>query len=263
MLRDVAAGRPASAGRARGRRGWREHGDRRGADGAADRGGGGDGPLPPRPRGDARRRARDRAGAAGGGAAETLVAPVEVRRANGRPGRDLPARAPGRHRPRRTAPPGARSPAPSSRSATTPSCPRWDSTRRCPRSGAWRRGPGPGSPSRRAPSARLSKACSRAAMRSSGRRRSSPRWPTAGPRRRRSTATWAGVGISRSSLRRPRSWRTCPRCRWMSEDRFRPPMPVSDLATRFGSFAEVELGYTQQAAIEEASRCLRCDLREV
>ncbi|MCU0506063.1 MAG: FAD-dependent oxidoreductase [Chloroflexi bacterium] len=48
-----------------------------------------------------------------------------------------------------------------------------------------------------------------------------------------------------------------------TEDRFRPPMPVSDLATRFGSFAEVELGYSRRDAIEEASRCLRCDLREV
>jgi NADH-quinone oxidoreductase subunit F len=48
-----------------------------------------------------------------------------------------------------------------------------------------------------------------------------------------------------------------------TEDRYRPPMPVSDLATRFRSFSEVELGYTARAAVEEASRCLRCDLREV
>jgi len=48
-----------------------------------------------------------------------------------------------------------------------------------------------------------------------------------------------------------------------TEDRFRPPMPISDLRTRFRSFSEVELGYSRQDAIEEASRCLRCDLREV
>jgi NADH-quinone oxidoreductase subunit F len=48
-----------------------------------------------------------------------------------------------------------------------------------------------------------------------------------------------------------------------TDDRFRPPMPISDLATRFQSFSEVELGYSRQDAIEEASRCLRCDLREV
>jgi NADH-quinone oxidoreductase subunit F len=40
-------------------------------------------------------------------------------------------------------------------------------------------------------------------------------------------------------------------------------MPISDLATRFQSFSEVELGYSRQDAVEEASRCLRCDLREV
>ncbi|WP_227765789.1 NADH-quinone oxidoreductase subunit NuoF [Zhaonella formicivorans] len=31
---------------------------------------------------------------------------------------------------------------------------------------------------------------------------------------------------------------------------------------RLGNFAEVELGYTREAAIAEASRCLRCDVRE-
>ncbi len=48
-----------------------------------------------------------------------------------------------------------------------------------------------------------------------------------------------------------------------TDDRFRPPMPTRDLATRFGSFSEVELGYSRQEAVEEATRCLRCDLREV
>ncbi|HHX51473.1 MAG TPA: 4Fe-4S ferredoxin, partial [Clostridia bacterium] len=31
---------------------------------------------------------------------------------------------------------------------------------------------------------------------------------------------------------------------------------------RFASFAEVELGYTEDQAVEEACRCLRCDVRE-
>jgi NADPH-dependent glutamate synthase beta subunit-like oxidoreductase len=45
-------------------------------------------------------------------------------------------------------------------------------------------------------------------------------------------------------------------------ERFRPEMPASDVMVRIRSFSEVELGYSRQDAIEEASRCLRCDLRE-
>jgi NADH-quinone oxidoreductase subunit F len=45
-------------------------------------------------------------------------------------------------------------------------------------------------------------------------------------------------------------------------ERFRPAMPNLDALARIRSFTEVELGYSRQDAIEEASRCLRCDLRE-
>jgi len=31
---------------------------------------------------------------------------------------------------------------------------------------------------------------------------------------------------------------------------------------RLGNFSQVELGYDDRAAIEEAKRCLRCDLEE-
>ncbi|HHW07343.1 MAG TPA: hypothetical protein GXX34_07405, partial [Clostridia bacterium] len=31
---------------------------------------------------------------------------------------------------------------------------------------------------------------------------------------------------------------------------------------RLGGFAEVELGYTEEQAVQEACRCLRCDYRE-
>lgn len=44
--------------------------------------------------------------------------------------------------------------------------------------------------------------------------------------------------------------------------RGRLPIPVRELDTRLRSFDEVELGYTPEEAVEEASRCLRCDLRE-
>ncbi|MFH0751371.1 MAG: NADH-ubiquinone oxidoreductase-F iron-sulfur binding region domain-containing protein, partial [Chloroflexota bacterium] len=46
-----------------------------------------------------------------------------------------------------------------------------------------------------------------------------------------------------------------------SGERFRPEMPSSDMLARVRSFSEVELGYSRQDAIEEASRCLRCDLQ--
>ncbi|MDH5509395.1 MAG: FAD-dependent oxidoreductase [Nitrospinota bacterium] len=38
----------------------------------------------------------------------------------------------------------------------------------------------------------------------------------------------------------------------------RQPMPICDPDLKHNSFSEVELGYTQQQAMEEASRCMRC-----
>ncbi|MDI6814639.1 MAG: FAD-dependent oxidoreductase [Dehalococcoidales bacterium] len=40
----------------------------------------------------------------------------------------------------------------------------------------------------------------------------------------------------------------------------RPQMPVLAMAQRLSGFTEVELGLTKEMAIEEAKRCLRCDL---
>jgi putative selenate reductase YgfK subunit len=40
----------------------------------------------------------------------------------------------------------------------------------------------------------------------------------------------------------------------------RPVMPMVDLVTREGSFQEVELGMSVNSAIQEARRCLRCDI---
>jgi len=45
------------------------------------------------------------------------------------------------------------------------------------------------------------------------------------------------------------------------QEKFRPVMKHMDAVNRMKSFAEVELGFDEKAAIEEAKRCLRCDLR--
>ena len=44
------------------------------------------------------------------------------------------------------------------------------------------------------------------------------------------------------------------------EKRRRLPIPCISVAERLGGFAEVELGFSDEQAIEEAKRCLRCDL---
>ncbi len=44
-------------------------------------------------------------------------------------------------------------------------------------------------------------------------------------------------------------------------DRFRVPMPCLPAKQRYSSFAEVELGFSESEAVDEAKRCLRCDLR--
>jgi len=44
-------------------------------------------------------------------------------------------------------------------------------------------------------------------------------------------------------------------------DRRQPAMPCLGIDQRLANFAEVEFGYDETAAIEEAKRCLRCDLR--
>ncbi|MGB7294258.1 MAG: NADH-quinone oxidoreductase subunit NuoF [Candidatus Aminicenantales bacterium] len=43
----------------------------------------------------------------------------------------------------------------------------------------------------------------------------------------------------------------------------RPRMPVLSMRERNRNFKEVELGYSQQEAIDEARRCLRCDLESI
>jgi NADH-quinone oxidoreductase subunit F len=44
------------------------------------------------------------------------------------------------------------------------------------------------------------------------------------------------------------------------EAAFRPEMPVLPIDERKQSFRETELGFSEEKAIYEAKRCLRCDL---
>jgi len=44
-------------------------------------------------------------------------------------------------------------------------------------------------------------------------------------------------------------------------DRHRVPLPCLPVEQRMGNFAEVEFGFDERMAVEEAERCLRCDLR--
>jgi len=45
-------------------------------------------------------------------------------------------------------------------------------------------------------------------------------------------------------------------------EKYRPPMDMLPLDDRIKGFAQVELGFDEEKAIEEANRCLRCDLEE-
>ncbi|MBW2147102.1 MAG: NADH-quinone oxidoreductase subunit NuoF [Deltaproteobacteria bacterium] len=47
------------------------------------------------------------------------------------------------------------------------------------------------------------------------------------------------------------------------EDRFRPTMRYMSVHERINCFKQVELGYTREQAMEEASRCLWCDLENL
>ena len=47
-----------------------------------------------------------------------------------------------------------------------------------------------------------------------------------------------------------------------AEEKQRLPMLTLPVAQRLNSFVQVELGLSEDMAIEEARRCLRCDLEE-
>ena len=69
-----------------------------------------------------------------------------------------------------------------------------------------------------------------------------------------------GSGVIDETLASPEDLEALPK---MEEgEKHRGPIPTLSLSERLGGFAEVELSLSEETAIEEAKRCLRCDLEE-
>jgi len=71
-----------------------------------------------------------------------------------------------------------------------------------------------------------------------------------------------GKGIIDEILVPPEEITSLPETEEEEEGRYRPQMPTLAVNKRIKCFDTVELGFTKSVAIEEASRCLRCDLEE-
>ena len=69
-----------------------------------------------------------------------------------------------------------------------------------------------------------------------------------------------GESMTEGRLRPPEKRVETPRAEETLEEKGRVRMPTIANKDRLGSFEEVNLGYSEQMAIEEAKRCLRCDL---
>ena len=69
-----------------------------------------------------------------------------------------------------------------------------------------------------------------------------------------------GSGIIDEALAPPEEIETLPELEEGGKHRI--SIPTLSLSERLCSFAEVELGLGEEMAIEEAKRCLRCDLEE-
>lgn len=69
-----------------------------------------------------------------------------------------------------------------------------------------------------------------------------------------------GKSMTEGHLRQPEKRLEIPRAVETPEEKERVRMPTLTLKRRLGSFQEVNLGYSAQKAMEEAKRCLRCDL---
>ena len=69
-----------------------------------------------------------------------------------------------------------------------------------------------------------------------------------------------GKSMTEDRLRQPEKRVEIPRAVEAPEEKGRVRMPTLALKRRLGGFEEVNLGYSTQKAIEEAMRCLRCDL---
>jgi len=69
-----------------------------------------------------------------------------------------------------------------------------------------------------------------------------------------------GKSMTEDRLYPPDERVTIPRAAEELEEKQRIRMPTLPVKERFGSFSEVDLGYSEEKAVEEARRCLRCDL---
>jgi NADH-quinone oxidoreductase subunit F len=69
-----------------------------------------------------------------------------------------------------------------------------------------------------------------------------------------------GKDMNEDRLRPPETRVEIPRAVETPEEKERVRMPTLPLKRRLNGFEEVNLGYSTEMAIEEAKRCLRCDL---
>lgn len=69
-----------------------------------------------------------------------------------------------------------------------------------------------------------------------------------------------GSGVIDEALAPPEELEALPEIE--EGEKHRIPIPTLSLSERLGNFAEVELSLEKKMAIEEAGRCLRCDLEE-
>ena len=69
-----------------------------------------------------------------------------------------------------------------------------------------------------------------------------------------------GKSMTEDRLRQPERRVEIPRAMEELEEKGRIGVPTLSLRERLGGFEEVNLGYSEERAIEEARRCLRCDL---
>ncbi len=71
-----------------------------------------------------------------------------------------------------------------------------------------------------------------------------------------------GSGDIAEVLIPPELGKSMPELAVSEEEQRRPPMPTFPVGERLAGFAEVELGYSAEAAVAEARRCLNCDLED-
>jgi len=71
-----------------------------------------------------------------------------------------------------------------------------------------------------------------------------------------------GKSMTEDHLRQPGKRVEIPRAVKELKEKERQRMPALSLKDRLSSFQEVNLGYSELMAIEEAKRCLRCDLEQ-